>query len=243
MSRLLKGDSINLGDGRFVYRPPAPSFDAALREHSASKEDLHERRARELMREAESYSDQTRAQAYRQAEEIRAQARREGYEEGYHQGRSQADAECGDACVQIGQLLNSLDQGRRELFRRHEEELMTLAVEIARKVIFDRLERDDEAFVRIFRKAVEGLSGQRLVRLRLSGREYEFATAHADYLRSMIPDAEKLEIRLDETAPPGTLVVDTDESRIDASAERQLEIISQALAGANAPGNEEEGTN
>jgi flagellar assembly protein FliH len=242
LSRLLKGDSVNLGDGRFVYRPQASSFDPTLREHR-SKEEPHERRARELMREAESYADQTRAQAHRQSEEIRAQARREGYDEGYHQGRSQADAECGEACVQIDQLLKSLDAGRQELFRRHEQELMTLAVEIARKVIYERLERDDETFVRIFRKAVEGLSGQRFVRLRLSWREYEFATAHADYLRSMIHDAEKLEIRLDESAPPGTLVVDTEESRIDASADRQLEIIGQALAGANVPGDEEEDAN
>ena len=229
MSRLVKSNSVNLGSGRFVYSAPVISVDATARARELPAEDMDDARARALMREAESYCADVRAQALREAEKIRQQAQGEGFREGYDLGRSKAEAECGEACGQVARLLESLDEGRRELFRRHEQELIDLALEIASKVVADRIERDDEAFMRIFRKAVEGLSGQKVVRLRVSERELQFATAHADYLRAMIPDAEKLEIQLIEGAPHGTLIVDTEDDNIDASAEKQLEAIGQAL--------------
>jgi flagellar assembly protein FliH len=227
LSRLVKSNLVNFGSGRFLYSAPVISVDVAVSECERQVEDAEDRLER--MREVESYCADVREQALRQADEIRRQAQDEGFREGYDLGRSKAETECGKACDQVAQLMESLDEGRRELFERHEQELIDLALEIAGKVVADRIERDDEAFMRIFRKAVEGLSGQKLVRLRVSERELQFATAHADYLRAMIPDAEKLEIQLVEGAPHGTLIVDTEDKSIDASADRQLDVIGQAL--------------
>ena len=229
LSRLVKSHFVNFDSGSILYSAPAISVEVAMREREHSAEIAESRRARELMREVENHCADVRAQALRQADEIRREAQSEGFREGYELGRSKAQAECAEACGQVARLLESLDEGSQALFRQHEQGLIDLALEIASKVVADRIERDDEAFLRIFRKAVEGLSGQKVVRLCVSEHELEFATAHADYLRAMMPDAEKLEIQLIEGAPRGTLIVDTEDNNIDASTGKQLEVIGQAL--------------
>lgn len=242
MSRLVKGRCVNLDRQVFVYHVPAhpaaardPAAEAPGRSCGAEETalyaavDAQRRKAREIMREAEQFSDATRAAAEKQAAELREQARREGYQKGYEQGRLQALAENEETLERLKRLMADLDRGREALFRQHEQKLVDLALEIARKVVADRIEQDDESFARIFKKAVEGLSGQKIVRLSISEHWLEFATAHADYLRSMVQDAEKLEIQVIEGAARGTLIVDTEDESIDASVEKQLEVLEQSV--------------
>lgn len=229
MSRLVKSNFVHCKSDLFLYSEPVPSSDAAMPERAHSAGELKGSRAREHMREVERYCADVRSQALRKADEIRKQAWEDGFQAGYASGKSKAESECAKAFDQVKKLMESLDAGRQDLFRQHEQELIDLALEIAGKVVADRIDRDDEAFIRIFRKAVEGLCAQKVVRLCVSEHAVEFATTHADYLRAMIPDAEKLEIRLIEGAAPGTLIVDTEDNNIDASTEKQLEIITQTL--------------
>lgn len=243
MSRLIKRRCVNLDQESYVYHIPAPVDPAAVSQEESGQDEAADeqaryaaaaieaqrRQARQIMRDAEKYSDDTRAQATRQADQMREQARREGYQKGYEQGRFQALTENEKTLDRLVQLMENLDRGKEALFREHEQKLVDLALEIARKVVMDRIEQDDEAFVRIFKKAVEGLSGQKIVRLSVSEHRMEFATTHADYLRSMVQDAEKLEVQVIEGAAPGTLIVDTEDVSIDASAEKQLEVLELSV--------------
>lgn len=243
MSRLVKGRCVNLDREAFVYHIPAhpvaaPESEAEAvpgRDYEAEENAVYaaveaqRRKAREIMREAEEFSDSTRAAAARQATDLREQARREGYQKGYEQGKFQALAENEETLERLERLMADLDRGREALFRQHEQKLVDLALEIARKVVADRIEQDDESFLRIFKRAVEGLSGQKIVRLSISEHELKFATAHADYLRSLVQDAEKLEIQVVEGAARGTMIVDTEDVSIDASVEKQLEVLDQSV--------------
>ncbi len=238
---------MNLDPEYYVYHVPAPvtrSAAAAVEEEETPSRDLEaeeqaryaaaalesqRRQAREIMREAEKFSDDARAAAMKQADQMREQARREGYQKGYEQGKFQAQTENEKKLDQLVQLMENLDRGKEALFKQYEQQMIDLALEIARKVVADRIEQDDEAFIRIFKKAVEGLSGQKIVKVSVSEHHLEFATAHADYLRSMVQDAEKLEVQVIEGASPGSLIVDTEDVSIDASVEKQLEVLEQSV--------------
>lgn len=249
MNRLVKRRCVNLDQEFYVYHVPAPvsvsaSAPAAAADEGDSGRDEEEaeqaryyeaqleaqrRQAREIMQDAEKYRDDTRAAAMHEADHLREQARREGFQKGCEQGRIQALAENAETLDALVQLMEGLDRGKEALFKQHEQELVDLALEIARKVVADRIDQDDEAFVRIFKKAVDGLSGQKIVRLSVGERQLEFATSHADYLRSMVQDAEKLDVQVVEGAAPGTLIVDTEDESIDASVEKQLEVLEQTV--------------
>ena len=245
MSRLVKGRCVNLDREAFVYHIPAypvavpgeeatenvaPGRDYEAEENAVyAAVEAQRRKAREIIQEAERISDSTRTAAARQAAELREQARREGYQRGYEQGKFQALAENEEILERLKRLMEDLDRGREALTRQNEQKMVDLALEIARKVVADRIEQDDESFLRIFKKAVEGLSGQKIVRLSISEHEIEFATAHADYLRSLVQDAEKLEIQVIEGAAQGTMIVDTEDVSIDASVAKQLEVLEQSV--------------
>lgn len=213
----------------------APIADARRRTPSQDRENWNafevEQRmqARDMLRDAEQASAVMRAQAELEADRLREQARQDGYRKGYEQGGFQAQTENEKALDELRELMGALDRGREALFRQFEQQLIDLALDIARRVVADRIEQDDEMFGRIFKKAVEGLSEQKIVRLTVSEHEIQFATAHAEYLRAMIQDAEKLEFRVLENAAPGTLIVDTEDVVIDASVQKQLEVLEQAV--------------
>ena len=48
-------------------------------------------------------------------------------------------------------------------------------------------------------------------------------------LRTMVQDAEKLEIQVIEGAAPGTLIIDTEDESIDASVAKQLDVLEQTV--------------
>ncbi len=237
MSKLVKGHCVRLESECYVYHVPVPrrsaeaANDAALEEEQAlyAAHEAEARKARELMMHAEQFSSDTRERALREAERLREQARREGYQKGLEQGRFQAQAENEKTLEQLTALMASLDEGREAQIEAYQQQMIDLALDIARKVVGAKVEQDEEIFTAIFKRAVEGMSGQKIVKISVSGHEAEFVTAHADYLLQMVQDAEKLEIQVLEDAAPGTLIVDTEDVVIDASAQKQLEVLVQAV--------------
>jgi flagellar assembly protein FliH len=244
LSRLYKGYSVRLDSEHYLYNVPTPDggkriADAQIadaphqappaRENWNAFEAEQRRQAQDMLRDAEQACAVMRAQAELEAEQLNEKARQEGYRKGYEQGRFQAHTENEKALDELQELMGALDRGKDLLFQQHEQHLIDLALDIARKVVADRIEQDSELFGRIFKKAVEGLSGQKIVRLTVAEHEIQFATAHAEYLRSMIQDAEKLEFRVLENAAPGTLIVDTEDVVIDASVQKQMDVLEQAV--------------
>jgi len=237
LSKLVKGYCVRLESERYVYHVPASrrsaedAKDAALEEAQAlsAAHEAQAQKARELMMRAEQFSADVRERALREAERLREQARQEGYQKGLEQGRFQALAENEKVLEDLKALMASLDEGRTAQIEAYKQQMIDLALDIARKVVGAKLEQDDEVFVNIFKRAVEGLSGQKIVKISVSGHEAEFVTAHADYLLKMVQDAEKLEVQVLEDAAPGTLIVDTEDVVIDASAQKQLEVLCQAV--------------
>ncbi len=235
LSRLVKGSFINLGQS-FDYRP-APEQLPVLCEQTEDEGEDERAQLENLRAEFDREQRAMREDARREAEEIRAHAAREGYQAGYEQ----ALEENAQALAEIKQLMEAIERDRQALIAREKQNLIELALEIACKVVVDRIERDDETFVRIFRRAVEGLVGQKIVQLTVSRKDIEFATAHAQRLCDLVQDAEKLTFRVIEDAPKGTVIIDTDDARIDASAHRQLDAITQAIDDARYAGETEEG--
>ena len=233
MSRLLKGECVRMDAAGFVYntqagtRPepnPEPDAPPARQEWEDAA-----RKARAIVDGANRYMVKMQAQTQRQAREALETAREEGFQKGFEEGRSQALLENEQTLARITGLLQQIDRDREALLMQYERGMVDLALDIARKVVDDKLSEDDRAFVNIFRRAVEGLHVKKAVRLQISGHEAQFATANSDYLLSLSGGAQSLDIQVLEDAAPGTCILETDDELIDASAQRQLETLTQAV--------------
>lgn len=238
LTKLFKGECINLDAASFVYSaPPVPETEKekesipipVQEEEGMDLQSAARVQARAIVDSANRYSSQMSAFSRKQAQEAYEKAKEDGYRRGYEEGRSHAMADNEEALEQIVKLVKDLDQGREVLWKQLEHEAVNLALAISRKVVNAQLSKDDQAFISIFRKAVEGLNGQKCVRLSVSQQEVTFVTANSDYLKSLIRDAQRLEVQVLAEAPPGTCIVETDDVYVDASAQKQLDTIEQAV--------------
>lgn len=191
--------------------------------------DAAKEQARTIMDSANRYSVKMRELLLKQAEEALENARQEGYRRGYEQGHQKAVDENQKALSQLQDAVKELDRGKEELFRQHEQGMVDLALDIARKVVNVQLTKNDKAFQSIFQKAAEGLHGQKTVRLSISGHDAQFVTSHSNYLLSLIHGAEQLEVQVLEDAPPGTCILETEDTLVDASADKQLNKVIEAV--------------
>jgi flagellar assembly protein FliH len=221
----------------FVYNSPAstkpgPEFDPVQESGLNPRQDEMEAatlKARALVEGANRYLMKMHGQMSQQAKETFESAREEGFLKGYEEGQAQAFSENEKMLAQIASLLQMIDLGKEELFKRYEQDMVDLALDIARKVVDVKIQESDEAFLNIFRKAAEGLHGQKTVRLQISGHEARFATASSNYLLSLISGVEHLDIEVQEDKEPGTCILETDDVLIDASACKQVEKLVQAV--------------
>ncbi len=224
----------------FVYHTPAgikPESDLDPGQDTApatGREELEAavKRARAIVDGANRYLLKMHGQMKDQANEAMESAREEGYLRGYAEGQAQAMMENEQKLAQIAALLQEIDQGKEEVFRQHEQDMVGLALDIARKVVDCKLQESDTAFMNIYRKAAESLQGQRTVHLQVSGHELSFVTGSSEYLKSLIRGAERIDIEVLADAEPGTCILETEEAVVDASVSKQLERLEQAVMAA-----------
>lgn len=238
MSRLLKGECVCMDASGFVYNIPSctktdPETESSCQVPSCmpgqGELEAAALKARALVEGANRYLMKMHGQASQQAKEAYESAQEEGFLKGYEEGQAQAFSENEKMLAQIVSLLEEIDRGKEELFKQYERDMVNLALDIARKVVDCKLQESDEAFVNIFRKAAEGIHGQKTVRLLISEHEARIATASSDYLLSLISGAEHLDIEVLEDKEPGTCILETDDILIDASAGKQVEKLVQAV--------------
>ena len=235
LSRLLKGECILMDASGFVYNNPAciqPDSGLGPEPAPLSRQDelaAAVKKARFIVESANRYVLKMHEQIRKQADDAYASAREEGFRKGYEEGHAQAFAENEHTLAKIENLMEEIDRGKDALFKRHEQDMADLALDIARKVVDAKLSENDETFLNIFRKAADGLHGQKTVRLQISPHEARFVTASHAYLLSLIRGAESLDIQVIEDLEPGACILESDDVLVDASAGRQLETLVQAI--------------
>lgn len=164
--------------------------------------------------------------------ELREQARQQGYQEGMEEGRKAAwDAAKPEVEARLGQLeamLQTLNAPLQQIHDAVEQELVALAVAIAKQVVRRELKTDPGQVVAVVREAL-GILPANDSRLRL--------LMHPDdavLLNSVMAVSEKVE-RIDVIEDPavlrGGVRVESDESQIDATVETRIAEIAAVVMG------------
>jgi flagellar assembly protein FliH len=153
---------------------------------------------------------------------------REAHEAGVREGeaaaRAQAQAEIRPVVERLARTLEELAALRPRLREQAEEDLIRLAVAIARRVVRRELTIDPQAIVGLVRAALEQLASQEAVRIRLHPSD-EAA------VRACLGDAGSpaVEVTADATLERGSAVFETPRGNLDASANAQLAEIERGL--------------
>lgn len=153
------------------------------------------------------------------------EARAAGLREGEAAGRAKAAAEVQPVIERLSRSIEEISVLRTRLRREAEEDLIRLALAIARRIIRRELAVDPDAIHGLVLGALEKLQGQEICRVRAHPSLAAQVTACLRQRATVIP----VEVIPDASKPPGTVIFETSRGNLDASVETQLGEIERGL--------------
>lgn len=154
--------------------------------------------------------------------------REAGYQDGETKGIKSGEKLVGQRVRAWDELLKGLTGPYEDLDAAMEEELVQLAMAVARQLVRRELRTDPSAIVAVLREALEALpSADRKVRLHLHPQDAKLVK-DALHLNDLERPWTVVE---DPTLSRGGVKVETDTSRVDASLESRLNAVIAAIWG------------
>lgn len=163
---------------------------------------------------------------------IREQARQEGYAQGLEEGRQEALAskkkELADLISRLSSMMQELAQRHEEYLGQYAHELKYLALDIADKLLYKRLERDDEELKSLVRHAVSSVRNVEWMKVEISDQmPLLFATLQEEF--SAAEYAEHIQLE-QKDVPLGTVRINLPDGVLDASIQTQLENLKESFS-------------
>ena len=125
----------------------------------------------------------------------------------------------------LRQMLESLAAQRQRLRAESEEDMVRLAIAIARRVLHREMSADPEAILGVVKAAFARLNAREIHRLRISPQDAQIIGEH----RSALHFPAGLEVASDGSLVAGCVVFETARGELDASVDTQLAEIDRGL--------------
>jgi flagellar assembly protein FliH len=148
--------------------------------------------------------------------------------EGAREGREEARGELAAACAALSQALLEIAPLKEKLMHEAEEDLLKLAVGIARKVMLRELATDPRVLAGLVRGALETASATDEIAVRLNPDQYPLV-AECRELQELAQGERSISFKADPAIPPAGCVVETVRGTLDAGIDAQLDDILRRL--------------
>jgi flagellar assembly protein FliH len=154
------------------------------------------------------------------------EAHHRGVEDGLRRGREEAAAEVKKSLDQMAHTLEELAKVKRKLRQEAEQELVKLALAVARRILYRELSTDPSSIEGIVHAALQKLQQREVSRVRVSPQSVPAVRAALDRVGSR----SGLEIVADPGLATGAVLFETSVGELDASIETQLQEIQRGFA-------------
>ena len=160
--------------------------------------------------------------AAEQSRTVMAAALEDGYRDGVRAKQEEIDA----CMLKMNQYLSELKIDQEEYFDEYASELKFTALEIAEKIVAQKLETDENVIIPLVRSAVKTLREVNWIKVEVSDK-LKNAAAELETVLSEAKSSQSIEVELRRDADAGTCVVHTAEGVIVASVLQQIENIRE----------------
>lgn len=149
-----------------------------------------------------------------------------GRQQGIIEGEKRGKAAIEPLMARMARTIEDFALTRRALHREAEQDVIKLAVAIAKRILCREISLDPEVLIGIARTALDRIEARELLTVRVHPDDVERLTREKDALH--IPRA--VEIAADPGLERGSLVFETRQGVLDASLNSQLAEIDRGLA-------------
>lgn len=183
----------------------------------------------------------TLMRAIQEAERIREQAWREGYQRGYEAGyaeglneaRRHAATELQHTLerlhAQVEEVCRALRAEHHAYLQHAEQQLVELAIEVARKVVREELRLQPEHVLAVVREVLRRLQGFGRVRVRVHPLDVELVRRQRPLLLQVVDGIEAIEIVEDRRVGQGGCIIETEQGVYDARIDTQLSELERTI--------------
>jgi flagellar assembly protein FliH len=168
-------------------------------------------------------------QSEKRREEIFNKAYQEGLKIGQDEGFKIGEEEAGRLIHQMKEIITNAEQKRQNIIKEAEEDIVELAILIAKKIVKKELEIDKEIVIRNVKEALKKVSDREEITIRVNLNDLKLTEAHKEEFLKEVSGVKKINIKDDPTIEPGGCRIETDFGSVDADISTQLEEIKEAL--------------
>lgn len=129
-------------------------------------------------------------------------------------------------------VMNLKDETVREYkeeIKNSEKELLSLSLDIAEKIINYEIDKSDKYVLGIVKDALDRVMNKKDVVVKLSTADYYTVLSNKKYLMSNVKGFGEVDVVLDESMEPGSLIVDTPLGVIDSSIQVRMDNIQKEV--------------
>lgn len=178
--------------------------------------------AAEIQQDRERWENQEKAMFIEQAQ-------KEGYQQGVEDGFQKGYKEIAGEIAFAKEVVESSKKDYRQHIESAETVILNLAMKVAEKIIGHQLEKDEESFLSIVKRAIKEARDYREVQLHIHPVQYQSILSHKEELIAIFPKDTELYIFPDDEIEENSCIIESENGRIDASVDSQLQEIKVKL--------------
>lgn len=172
--------------------------------------------------EAEAAAKMRVGEAEAKSEEIRKTAEAEGREEGHEAGYTAGRAEVDRLIARTQLILERLQDKRADVFAEAEQQIISLVLLIARKVVKAISENQRDVVIENIKEALAKVKTRGKVAIKVNLADLELSSAHLDEFTKAMEGNGAIQILEDSSVDAGGCIIETDFGEIDARIAGQL---------------------
>ena len=140
----------------------------------------------------------------------------------------------------IESVVNSMNKGlselikiRQNIYLETEQEIVKLAMTIARKIVCNEIRVNKDTVVNVVKEALKKVEGNEKVKVKLSSKDLQFIKSEKSAIIDKITNIENVGFEMDEMIPDGGCIIETESGDIDARIEKQFQAVEEAFESLN----------
>lgn len=179
----------------------------------------------QLRLEAESQAEELVRKAERESSIICREAEERGLQEGLKKGGEQVAAQV----ASLAEMLSGFVSLKKDLLAQYEEQILDLALVIARKIVHQELEQNPEVMVTIARETVREMPAKGPVILKVHPQDYDVLHDTLPALQAEFEQLDQVQLVACEGLERGSCILETSVGQVDAGLNTRLTEIRDAL--------------
>jgi flagellar assembly protein FliH len=169
--------------------------------------------------------------------QLNEQAYQRGFSDGWEKSRIEGENNWHELTekklrpllTSLQNMLYQLNSLRKATYQEIEEEVVELALAIARQVICQEITIDKEIVVCVAREALTKVEGPGEIKIKMNPSDLKFIQETRTQLSNMIENVDHVSLEAAENIQSGGCIIETDLGEIDARIEKQLQAVKESF--------------